>query len=144
MGAARAAARHSATSRVLELAAGRSWTIGAWHGDWTSWNMAWRGDVLQVWDWERFETGVPAGLDLYHFVVNDMVQRKGLDVATIHAALVEVGGRPDDQRARASVLGGVYLLTVAGRYLDAAHGERGDAIRDRASTTLEALIRWLD
>ncbi|MEZ5095753.1 MAG: hypothetical protein R2731_06320 [Nocardioides sp.] len=27
--------------------------LGAAHGDWAPWNMAWSGDVLEVWDWER-------------------------------------------------------------------------------------------
>ena len=36
--------------------------FGRWHGDWAPWNMGWRGDRLQVWDWERSCTDVPARL----------------------------------------------------------------------------------
>ena len=42
-------------------------TFGAWHGDWTPWNMACTRDGLLVWDWERFATGVPLGFDALHY-----------------------------------------------------------------------------
>jgi hypothetical protein len=41
--------------------------FGWWHGDWTPWNMARRGDRLAIWDWERSGDGVPVGLDAAHF-----------------------------------------------------------------------------
>jgi Phosphotransferase enzyme family len=41
--------------------------FGSWHGDWTPWNMAWRGGALAVWDWERSGDAVPVGLDAAHF-----------------------------------------------------------------------------
>ena len=42
-------------------------TFGGCHGDWTPWNMGRRNGRLIVWDWERFHTGVPVGIDLAHF-----------------------------------------------------------------------------
>jgi hypothetical protein len=39
---------------------------GAWHGDWAPWNIRQVGREVQVWDWERFATGVPFGLDAVH------------------------------------------------------------------------------
>jgi hypothetical protein len=42
-------------------------SFGSWHGDWTPWNMAWRGTTLAVWDWERSDDAVPVGLDAAHF-----------------------------------------------------------------------------
>ena len=42
-------------------------TFGAWHGDWTPWNMATTATTVLVWDWERFGTGVPVGYDALHF-----------------------------------------------------------------------------
>jgi hypothetical protein len=42
-------------------------TFGGCHGDWTPWNMGRRSGRLIVWDWERFHTGVPVGIDLAHF-----------------------------------------------------------------------------
>jgi Phosphotransferase enzyme family len=46
-------------------------TFTASHGDWTPWNMWLTERGLLVWDWERFETTTPAGLDLLHFRLND-------------------------------------------------------------------------
>jgi hypothetical protein len=42
-------------------------TYGAWHGDWTPWNMANTRNGLLVWDWERFSTAVPFGFDAMHY-----------------------------------------------------------------------------
>lgn len=41
--------------------------FGAQHGDWTPWNLQTVGDRTNVWDWERFGTGVPIGLDQLHY-----------------------------------------------------------------------------
>jgi hypothetical protein len=41
--------------------------FGAWHGDFTPWNMARLDGETYVWDWERSATA-PAGLDLFHFL----------------------------------------------------------------------------
>lgn len=41
--------------------------FGAWHGDFTPWNMARLDDRTYVWDWER-TAPAPAGLDLLHFL----------------------------------------------------------------------------
>src|SRR4029077_5763938 len=42
-------------------------TFGAWHGDWSPWNMASTTGGLLVWDWERFAIGVPVGFDALHY-----------------------------------------------------------------------------
>src|SRR5262249_34265414 len=42
-------------------------SLGAWHGDWGTWNMGMDGSALKVWDWERFTTDVPVGFDAVHF-----------------------------------------------------------------------------
>jgi hypothetical protein len=64
-----------AGSEILERAAG--WierqegateiAFGAWHGDFTPWNMARLNEATYVWDWER-AAAAPAGLDLLHFL----------------------------------------------------------------------------
>ena len=41
--------------------------FGAWHGDFTPWNMARLDEATYVWDWER-AAPAPAGLDLLHFL----------------------------------------------------------------------------
>jgi hypothetical protein len=40
---------------------------GAWHGDWTPWNMAAGGRGVLVWDLERYEEDVPVGYDVVHY-----------------------------------------------------------------------------
>ncbi|MGA8112051.1 MAG: hypothetical protein WCA46_00155, partial [Actinocatenispora sp.] len=50
-----AAAGHELVSHIGEYRL----DFGAWHGDWTPWNMAAVTDALLVWDWERFTVGVP-------------------------------------------------------------------------------------
>ena len=40
---------------------------GAWHGDWSPWNMGLaRNGKLCIWDWERAALSVPIGFDLLH------------------------------------------------------------------------------
>jgi hypothetical protein len=56
--------------RTLDLAE-RTWgddvlVLGAWHGDWAPWNMRKVGTEVQAWDWERFDTEVPYGVDAVH------------------------------------------------------------------------------
>lgn len=46
---------------------GQVLSFGGWHGDWAPWNMAWRGEGLAIWDWERSGHLVPVGLDAAHF-----------------------------------------------------------------------------
>ncbi|MEQ4716681.1 hypothetical protein [Nonomuraea sp. B19D2] len=51
---------------VKEIA-GTGGPCAAWHGDLSPWNMCPSADGrLLVWDWERYEVGVPYGFDLVH------------------------------------------------------------------------------
>ena len=69
-----AAADDTGTRRAVADALGRIGSragaavlpFGAWHGDWTPWNMASTRGGLLVWDWERFTVGVPLGFDALH------------------------------------------------------------------------------
>lgn len=62
--------------QLRDAAAGRTVTVGAWHGDWTPWNMATTGRGVALWDWERFSVGVPLGFDALHYQLqNDLVPR---------------------------------------------------------------------
>lgn len=40
---------------------------GAWHGDWSPWNLGLQGDRLWAWDWEFARRDVLVGMDLVHF-----------------------------------------------------------------------------
>jgi hypothetical protein len=55
-----------ALERVLREAGGRPLRFGFWHGDLAPWNVAWAGDRLMVWDWERAGGPVPIGFDVLH------------------------------------------------------------------------------
>ena len=132
-----------ALETVATRAGGRPWHIGAWHGDWTPWNMARLGQVVQLWDWERFETGVPAGLDKFHFTVNDHCRTHGIEVATIRAGLEAAAGK-NDPDSEPHLLAGIYLLAITCRYLTLAQGAGGEAISRQGETTLRTLFDWLD
>ncbi len=127
---ARALACHAA---LEERAAGREWRVGAWHGDWTPWNMATLRNRVRVWDWERFETGVPFGLDGVHHTLNTHTREHGASPASLHAAL----GRPEV--AGDPVLADLYLLAIGVRYLALAETDRGEHISARGLTTLDVL-----
>ncbi len=125
----RIAERHPHT--VLDFA--------AWHGDWTPWNMAWRRRRVQLWDWERFDTGVPIGMDRIHYVLSALARTEGYTDRTILRALelptaLEYA-RPTQQEA----LGLLYLATIASRYLLAAQHEHAGPAPDRAAAALQAL-----
>jgi hypothetical protein len=50
--------------------------FGAWHGDFTPWNMARLDEATYVWDWERAGPA-PAGLDLLHFLFQTVCRFEG-------------------------------------------------------------------
>jgi hypothetical protein len=65
-GSEQAALRH-ALEAIAGRAGGVSLDYGAWHGDWSPWNMANTRQGLVVWDWERFTPDVPVGFDALHY-----------------------------------------------------------------------------
>ena len=50
--------------------------FGAWHGDFTPWNMARLDNGIFVWDWER-AAPAPVGLDLFHFMFQSVCRFEG-------------------------------------------------------------------
>ena len=120
--------------------------VGAWHGDWTPWNMSRRRGRLQLWDWERFETGVPLGLDRCHYAVNAVCRRDGLGLASVMRGL-ELAGITNDRSTQSHAVGATYLAVISCRYLAGAELELGDAIAagisDRSQVMLDALRSWL-
>jgi hypothetical protein len=50
--------------------------FGAWHGDFTPWNMARTPAGIYVWDWER-SAPAPLGLDLLHFLFQTVCRFDG-------------------------------------------------------------------
>lgn len=113
--------------------------VGAWHGDFTPWNVARHRTRLLVWDWERFETGVPCGLDRLHYAVNTLARERGFGVATVLEGLRRgsTGERDTEPAVAAS-----YLLALAIRYLQGAEQEGGEVIDARALQVLELLSEF--
>lgn len=102
----------------------------AWHGDLTPWNVGWTsGRTVNIWDWERFEIGVPSGLDRLHWVVQ--AETPGSPEIRWRK-LAQRSDYPTPTRA-------AYLAALAERFL-----EGGDAGHARADSLLDALdLLWV-
>jgi hypothetical protein len=131
-----------ALERVRRAAEDRPLSLGAWHGDWTPWNMSRRRGRLQLWDWERFETGVPLGRDGCHYGVNALTRRDGLGIDTILRGL-ELAGVTVDARGNDRLVATAYLAAITCRYLVGAESDVGETIVDRGRVMLETLCYWL-
>lgn len=119
--------------RLSEAADGVALETGAWHGDWTPWNMAGRDGDLVLWDFERFETGVPVGLDECHYVVNEAFYGRAPDPRRAREALATLGtdlapSSPGGLTAAAYVGFVVERYLQAGAVPDRALGARIDAL----------------
>lgn len=103
--------------------------LGAWHGDWTPWNMASTRAGLLVWDWERFTVGVPLGFDLLHYWVQARVADSRRDPRLAARACAEQApdllapfGLPADL---ARLTAQLYLAELSARYLTDRQAEAG-------------------
>jgi hypothetical protein len=111
---------------------------GAWHGDFTPWNMAWSGRRLSLWDWERYETGVPVGLDVVHYAVNVRVHGAGFTDEAVSAGLTDARALLGDGPSAPALLV-TYLVAIAARYLAAAEDEGGEVILASGRIALDQL-----
>ncbi|RAY14322.1 hypothetical protein DPM19_15230 [Actinomadura craniellae] len=75
-------ALRAAADAIGAHAGGEELRFGAWHGDFSPWNLANLADGVPVWDWERFATGVPLGFDAFHYHLQSRVA--GLPAEGIH------------------------------------------------------------
>ena len=133
--------RFEAAMRALAADRPEPVPVGAWHGDWTAWNMALgSGGELLVWDWERFETGVPDGFDELHYWVCDSTVARGINRDALLAGLREAGADPSSPAQSPAA---AYLVAVGSRYLAMSAAPDGELISARAWATLEALEEWL-
>lgn len=117
--------------------------VGAWHGDFTPWNMSRHGGHLLVWDWERFDTGVPRGMDRLHYAVNTLSLERSFGVATVLEGLRR--GATGEGHVDLAVAA-AYLTALSIRYLSGAGEEGGSVVADRAElvlTVLDELSRHL-
>jgi hypothetical protein len=132
----------AATDRLTELAASTPLAVGAWHGDWTAWNMSWHRGRLQLWDWERFETGVPVGMDRCHYAVNAAFLSTGLTAAAVRQGLALAGlaGATPGDADHAVV--GCYVATVLDRYLMEHIAPQGP-VAERVKALMQFLQAWV-
>lgn len=118
-------------------------TTGAWHGDWTPWNMAWRRGQLQLWDFERFDQDGLLGLDVMHYAANEAMQRTRVSqdqlATALEAARELLDWSPEITRTVASS----YLAAIALRYTSSVSLRHGELVADRADFMIEALERQL-
>ena len=131
-----------ALDHLRRAAEDRPLPLGAWHGDWTPWNMSRRRGRLQLWDWERFDTSVPLDLDRCHYGVNAITHRDGLDTDAVLRGL-ELAGVSVDARGESRLVAAAYLAAITCRYLLGAMSDHGETIEARSRVMLETLCRWL-
>lgn len=122
-----------ALAQVLDVVADRAkdtvLSFGAWHGDWTPWNMASTVGGLLVWDWERFTAGVPLGYDALHYWLQRQVGPGHRDPAAAAASCPAQAPRllapfaVPPREARLTAI--LYLVDLAARYLVDRQAEAG-------------------
>lgn len=117
---------------------------GAWHGDWTPWNMAWRAGLLQLWDFERLDCDGLFGLDVFHYVVNETMQRAGVGQAQLDTAISAGEELLECKHPQSRAVAVAYLAAIAVRYQLSAAGLRGELIADRALFMVNSLERIAD
>jgi hypothetical protein len=124
-------------------------TYGAWHGDWSPWNMANVAaeqdapEKLLVWDWERFTPGVPMGFDALHHELQRRVQAETdakacvRDLVTQAPTLLDPFDVVHDGREATALL---YLIDLAVRYLGDRQAEAGARLGVLGTWLLPVLI----
>jgi hypothetical protein len=128
---------------VVSRVAEETVRFGAWHGDWTGWNMAATGDGLYLWDWERYGTGVPIGFDALHFRLQSAA-RKGDPTAAAIGLLGDAASVLADYglgEVAARTVARLYLCELATRYLEDGQAAAGAALGNPASWLMPALER---
>lgn len=127
------------------VAGGSDVPMGSWHGDWTPWNMAPRGDRLMVWDWERFVTGVPVGYDALHYDVQEAVTRNGIEpgvaVESLLARSAELLSPFEVPERHARLVASLYLVEIAVRYLHDGQAQAGARLGRLGNWLLPALVQ---
>lgn len=130
------------TLAATGLAAGL--TFGAWHGDWSPWNMASTTSGLLVWDWERFASGVPRGFDALHYWLQTEVGPHHRDpLAAATECLEHAPGllAPFDVDATlARLTAALYLADVATRYLVDRQAQAGAPLGAPGTWLIPALL----
>lgn len=113
--------------------------LGAWHGDWTPWNMVWDRDRVLLWDFERFATDVPIGFDLAHYRLQSVLRTKGEAGAEPLLARPGWAADPHDPDNDPDLVAAAYLVELARRWTLAAQLPEGGPLRARTAWLLDML-----
>ncbi|GGO70255.1 hypothetical protein [Nonomuraea cavernae] len=128
--------------RLGERHGGVRLSYGAWHGDWTPWNMAWQRDVLHLWDWERFAQAVPVGFDALHYALQQIGPTTSWTVQRVWSGDTPSVLAPFGLKGpAASTTLSLYLAELCARYLVASRGSIGAPLRAQADALLDLLDR---
>ncbi|OLB64161.1 MAG: hypothetical protein AUI10_12285 [Actinobacteria bacterium 13_2_20CM_2_72_6] len=134
----------AATERLMDRRGRTVLEFGAWHGDWSPWNMAALADAVLVWDWERFARDVPLGFDAVHHELQVRLERGEDAESAVDAAVARAPERlapfavvPDAAEATALL----YLVDLAARYLADRQAEAGARLGRLGTWLLPVLIR---
>lgn len=133
----------AAADRLSQWAQAVRVDTGAWHGDWTPWNMAWCDGKLQLWDLERLDRDGLVGLDVVHYVVNEHLQRYGASPEQLARAAAAAEVRLPFDADKSRLIVAAYLLAISVRYHVSAAGTRGELIADRAELMTDGLEEFL-
>jgi hypothetical protein len=106
-------------TRLLAAHGGLELEFGAWHGDWSPWNIRATRDTVFVWDWERFASGVPVGFDALHLWLRPAVQDPASGAAGGLLRMAPKLLAPFGVAAQEAVLTGLlFLVELATRHLE--------------------------
>jgi hypothetical protein len=97
---------------VMERMAGKRVRYGAYHGDFTPWNMFVEGGELFVFDWEYAGRRYPMGLDRYHFWMQSAVFEKHWGVEELKRYIGSADGKWIDGEMLE-----MYVLDVMSKYV---------------------------
>jgi len=125
---------------LVERAGQRILQVGAWHGDWSPWNIGRHRGRLQAWDWERFADGAPIGYDAVHHRAQ-LLWRDGTPAAACLPALLAAARDllvlADRSEQDADIVVALYQAEILLRYLQ--DQSPGAAPRPRTRWVLDQL-----
>ena len=97
---------------VVECMKGKRVRYGAYHGDFTPWNMFVEEGELFVFDWEYAGMSYPKGLDRYHFWMQTAIFEKHWGMEELRRYICSVDGEWIDREMLE-----VYVLDVMSKYV---------------------------
>jgi hypothetical protein len=134
----------SAAAELVRCAGAVQLDFGRWHGDWTPWNMTIATDRALVWDWEKFDDGVPIGFDAVHYAVQHAIVVEQLRPEAAFEQSVPLAARllskHGNNAAHPEIVSWLYAIEIAVRYVLDREPEAGSRA-GQVSTWLPPVMR---